>query len=160
MVFIGGPVPDFKTADRAHQGHFPGQLGIVPEIGADQDPSLAVQGNALDAGDQKTLKRAHILAKDGLVRQLGLDLDPLGLGKGKDIAVEIGEEENAVWRFLQNFPVAGRNADPALVIQEMKVATGEHLTPSLPTLSHFFPPAAKIRPFLGTCQAKKKEKRL
>lgn len=76
---------------------------------------------------------ADIFAEDGLLRQLGLDLDPLRLGKGENVAVEIGEDEDAVLAFLQDFPVAWGNTDPALVIQEMKVATGEHLTLPLPT---------------------------
>jgi hypothetical protein len=42
----------------------------------------------------------------------------------------------------------------------MEIAPGEHHTPPLsPTIFHFFPHVAKIRPSSGICQEKKEQKR-
>jgi hypothetical protein len=42
----------------------------------------------------------------------------------------------------------------------MEITTGEHHAPPLsPTIFHFFPHGAKIRPLLGKCQEKKNKKK-
>ena len=82
MRLVGDLIPDFKTADGPHQADFPGKLGVVAQIGGNEDAALAVQGTFLHPGDEKTLEITEVFAEDRLLGEFGLDLLPLGEGKG------------------------------------------------------------------------------
>ena len=52
MGLEGAAVPNFKTAESAHQNDFPAEPGVVPEIVRHQDAALAIQGALLGAGNE------------------------------------------------------------------------------------------------------------